>query len=62
MKLILIIACVLITYIPVIAVISFIRALFSIIKGKSYFNEKLRDNFFDLFLELFKTFKMRLLK
>lgn len=35
MKLILIIACVLIIYIPLIAVISFIRALLSIRKGKA---------------------------
>lgn len=56
MKLILIIACVLITYIPVIAVISFIRALFSIRKGKAYVKEKFRDTFLHFIFELLNPF------
>ena len=56
MKLILIIACVLIIYIPVIAVISFIRALFGIRKGMAYAKEKFRDTFLHFFFELLNPF------
>lgn len=56
MELILIIICVLAIYIPVIAVISLMRALFSIRKGKAYVKEKFRDTFFHFFFELINPF------
>lgn len=56
MELILIIVCVLVIYIPVIAVISLIRALFGIRRGKAYAKEKFRDTFLHFFFELLNPF------
>ena len=43
---------VLIIYIPVIMLISFVRALFCVRKGKTYAKEKFWDTFLSFFLEL----------
>ncbi len=56
MELIQIIILVLIIYIPVIALISGIRALVSIRKGKTFAEEKFRDTFLHFFLELLNPF------
>lgn len=56
MELIQIIILVLIIYIPVIVLISLIRALFSTRKGKANAKEKFKDTFLHFFLELFNPF------
>lgn len=52
MKVFLVIILVLIIYIPVITLISFVRALFYMRKGKTYAKEKFWDTFLSFFLEL----------
>lgn len=52
MKVFLVIIMVLIIYIPVIMLISFVRALFCVRKGKTYAKEKFWDTFLSFFLEL----------
>ena len=52
MKVFLVIILVLIIYIPVIMLISFVRALFCVSKGKTYAKEKFWDTFLSFFLEL----------
>ena len=52
MKVFLVIILVLIIYIPVIMLISFVRALFYMRKGKTYAKEKFWDTFLSFFLEL----------
>lgn len=52
MKVFLVIILVLIIYIPVITLISFVRALFCVRKGKTYAKEKFWDTFLSFFLEL----------
>ena len=47
-----IIILVLVLYIPMIILISFVRALFSLRKGKTYAKEKFWDTFLSFFLEL----------
>ena len=52
MKVFLVIILVLIIYIPVIMLISFVRAHFCVRKGKTYAKEKFWDTFLSFFLEL----------
>ena len=52
MKVFLVIILVLIIYIPVIMLISFVRALFCVRKGKTYAKERFRDTFLHFFVEL----------
>ena len=52
MKVFLFIILVLIIYIPVIMLISFVWALFCVRKGKTYAKEKFWDTFLSFFLEL----------
>lgn len=52
MKVFLVIILVLIIYIPVIMLISFVWALFCVRKGKTYAKEKFWDTFLSFFLEL----------
>ena len=52
MKVFLVIILVLIIYIPVITLISFVRALFCVRKGKTHAKEKFWDTFLSFFLEL----------
>ena len=47
-----IIILVLVLYIPVITLISFVWALFSLRKGKTYAKERFRDTFPHFFVEL----------
>ena len=49
MKVFLVIILVLIIYIPVIMLISFVRALFCVRKGKTYAKEKFWDTFLSFF-------------
>ena len=51
-----IIILVLIIYVPVITLISFVRALFGLRKGKTYAKEKLKDTFLHFFFELLNPF------
>ena len=56
MEVFLIIVLVLIIYIPVITLISFVRAFFSIRKGATYAKEKFRDTFLHFSFELLNPF------
>lgn len=51
-----IIILVFVIYIPMITLISFVRALFCLRKGKTYAKEKLKDTFLHFFFELLNPF------